>query len=176
MKISTKRLFRLILTVITLSTGVIVLLSFVIENEPLVFLRGVFVEWTVIVVSFAMLLGVANVLRVHAQRIHNRQGGGYSLILILAFLAVFIPGILIGPKGEIVDLIRDGYRDMNQLKAALRVGMGACGGKTCQELILRLFREEGVDLKEVTPLVERPLEMEVPLRVFAGATDEESGE
>ena len=79
-------------------------------------------------------------------------------------------------KGEIVDLIREGYRDMNQLKAALRVGMGACGGKTCQELILSLFREEGVDPKEVTPLVERPLEMEVPLRVFAGAADKESGE
>jgi len=79
-------------------------------------------------------------------------------------------------KGEIVDLIREGYRDMNQLKAALRVGMGACGGKTCQELILSLFREEGVDPKEVTPLVERPLEMEVPLRVFAGAVDKESGE
>lgn len=79
-------------------------------------------------------------------------------------------------KGEIVDRIREGYRDMNQLKAALRVGMGACGGKTCQDLILGLFYEEGVDPKEVTPLVERPLEMEVPLRVFAGAVDEESGE
>jgi len=79
-------------------------------------------------------------------------------------------------KGEIVDMIREGCRDMNQLKAALRTGMGACGGKNCQELILRLFREEGVDPKEVTPLVERPLEMEVALRVFAGAADKENGE
>jgi sarcosine oxidase subunit alpha len=79
-------------------------------------------------------------------------------------------------KGEIVDLIREGCRDMNQLKAALRTGMGACGGKTCQDLILRLFREEGVDPKEVTPLVQRPLEMEVALRVFAGAADKENGE
>jgi hypothetical protein len=65
---------------------------------------------------------------------------------------------------------------MNQLKAALRTGMGACGGKTCQDLILSLFREEGVDPKEVTPLVARPLEMEVALRVFAGAAGKESGE
>jgi bacterioferritin-associated ferredoxin len=79
------------------------------------------------------------------------------------------------PKGEIVDMIRAGCRDMNQLKAALRVGMGACGGKNCQELILKLFREEGVETKEVTPFIERPLEMEVPLRAFAGAVDEESG-
>ena len=57
---------------------------------------------------------------------------------------------------------------MNQLKAALRTGMGACGGKTCTELIQRLFREEGIDLKEVTPPTHRPLDMEIPLGVFAG--------
>jgi NADPH-dependent 2,4-dienoyl-CoA reductase/sulfur reductase-like enzyme/ferredoxin len=71
-------------------------------------------------------------------------------------------------KGEILKLIRAGYRDMNQIKAALRTGMGACGGKTCTELILGLFREEGVDLKEVTLPVQRPPEMEIPLGVFAG--------
>lgn len=71
-------------------------------------------------------------------------------------------------KGEIVKLVRAGYRDMNQLKAALRTGMGACGGKTCTELIQRIFREEGVDSEEVTPPIHRPLDMEVPLGVFAG--------
>jgi len=71
-------------------------------------------------------------------------------------------------KGQIVELIRAGYRDMNQIKAALRTGMGACGGKTCTELILGLFLEEGVDLNEVVLPVHRPPEMEVPLGVFAG--------
>lgn len=71
-------------------------------------------------------------------------------------------------KREIVELIRMGYRDMNQIKAAVRAGMGACGGRTCAELILRLFREEGVDLKDVRLPVYRPLETEVPLGVFAG--------
>ena len=71
-------------------------------------------------------------------------------------------------KGQIVQLIRAGYRDMNQIKSALRAGMGACGGRTCTDLILRLFREEGVDLKDVKRFVHRPPEMEVPLRVFAG--------
>lgn len=75
------------------------------------------------------------------------------------------------PKGEIVKLIRAGYRDMNQIKAALRAGMGACGGKTCTELIQRIFREEGIRPEDVTPPVYRPLEMEVPLGVFAGTKD-----
>jgi NADPH-dependent 2,4-dienoyl-CoA reductase/sulfur reductase-like enzyme/Pyruvate/2-oxoacid:ferredoxin oxidoreductase delta subunit/bacterioferritin-associated ferredoxin len=71
-------------------------------------------------------------------------------------------------KGRIVEMIRAGCRDMNQIKAVLRTGMGACGGKTCTELILGLFREEGVDLSEVRLPTSRPPEMEVPLGNFAG--------
>jgi len=69
---------------------------------------------------------------------------------------------------QIRDLIRGGARDINQIKQATRAGMGACGGKTCPSLILRLFREEGVPVSEVTPPTGRPLVMEVPLGAFAG--------
>jgi hypothetical protein len=117
LRIDLKRFFHLLPVVITISTGSIVLLSFVFDNEMLSVLRGVFVEWTVIVVAFAMLLGVLNVLRVHAQRIQSGRGGIYSLILVFSFLAVFIPGILasdnvperlgeyVGPTGLVVDLV-----------------------------------------------------------------------
>ncbi len=70
--------------------------------------------------------------------------------------------------GEVRALIRQGVRDMNEIKAITRAGMGACGGKTCRNLILRLFREEGVALAEVTDFVGRPLFLEVPLGIFAG--------
>ncbi|UCB46044.1 MAG: FAD-dependent oxidoreductase [Spirochaetota bacterium] len=71
-------------------------------------------------------------------------------------------------KSEIVPLIRAGYRDVNQIKAATRAGMGACGGRTCTELILGLFREEGVDTSEVTLPVDRPPYTEITLGTFAG--------
>ncbi|MGI5860887.1 MAG: FAD-dependent oxidoreductase [Myxococcales bacterium] len=74
--------------------------------------------------------------------------------------------------GEIRALIRQGVRDMNELKGATRAGMGACGGKTCPSLIKRLFREEGVPLSAVTELTQRPLFIEVPLGAFAGVADE----
>jgi bacterioferritin-associated ferredoxin len=74
--------------------------------------------------------------------------------------------------GEIRNEIRAGVRDMNILKATVRTGMGACGGKTCTELIQRLYREMGVDLSDVTPPTGRPFGAEVPLGVFAGADDE----
>jgi Fe-S-cluster-containing hydrogenase component 2/bacterioferritin-associated ferredoxin len=69
--------------------------------------------------------------------------------------------------GEIRELIREGVTDLNQLKV-LRCGMGACGGKTCQSLILRLYREQGIDLCDVTPFSQRPLVAEVELGILAG--------
>jgi hypothetical protein len=108
-------IYRLLLTAIAVSTGVLTLLSLVLDSEPLRALRGLFVEWTAIVLAFALLLGVANVLRVHARRMRERKGTGYSLVLILAFLAVFIPGMIpaslgseaiagyLGPTGAVVD-------------------------------------------------------------------------
>lgn len=70
--------------------------------------------------------------------------------------------------GEIREAIRSGVRDMNQLKALTRAGMGACGSKTCRPLIWRLFQEEGVDMGSVTDRVDRPLFVEVPMGYFAG--------
>ena len=70
--------------------------------------------------------------------------------------------------GEIRAHIRAGVRDLNELKALTRAGMGACGGKTCPTLIRRLFLEEGVSPGEITELTQRPLVMEVTLGAFAG--------
>jgi NADPH-dependent 2,4-dienoyl-CoA reductase/sulfur reductase-like enzyme/Fe-S-cluster-containing hydrogenase component 2/bacterioferritin-associated ferredoxin len=70
--------------------------------------------------------------------------------------------------GAIRAQIRAGVRDMNQLKAGTRAGMGACGGKTCPGLIKRIFREEGVPAAAITELTQRPVFMEVPLGAFAG--------
>ncbi|MGD8997732.1 MAG: (2Fe-2S)-binding protein, partial [Anaerolineae bacterium] len=75
--------------------------------------------------------------------------------------------------GEIRELIRSGVRDMNYIKAVTRAGMGACGSKTCTDLIKRLFRDEGVGLDAVRENTQRPLFIEVPLGVFAGVSDRE---
>ncbi len=74
--------------------------------------------------------------------------------------------------GTIRDLIRKGYRDVNEIKAVTRAGMGACQGKTCQALIKRLFSEEGVPFTDVTENTKRPLFIEVPIGIFAGVSEE----
>ncbi|OIN99718.1 MAG: sulfurtransferase [Elusimicrobia bacterium CG_4_10_14_0_2_um_filter_56_8] len=70
--------------------------------------------------------------------------------------------------GEVRRAIRSGMRDLNQLKAVTRAGMGACGSKTCSAMLLNVFRSEGIDLKEVTAFTKRPLFVEAPLGVFSG--------
>lgn len=74
--------------------------------------------------------------------------------------------------GEIRALIRQGARDISEIKTVTRACMGACGAKTCTLLIHRLFREEGVPAAEIVDQPKRPLFMEVPLGIFAGAEEE----
>jgi len=71
--------------------------------------------------------------------------------------------------GEIRSAIKEGVKDINQLKGINRTGMGACGSKTCRTMVLGLFRSEGIDLKEVTDRVDRPLFVEVPFGTLAGS-------
>ncbi len=74
--------------------------------------------------------------------------------------------------GEIRTLIRQGMRDINEIKAVTRASMGACGAKTCTPLLHRLFREEGIPESEIVDQPKRPLFIEVPLGIFAGVAEE----
>ncbi|MGQ9603181.1 MAG: FAD-dependent oxidoreductase [bacterium] len=70
-------------------------------------------------------------------------------------------------RREVRRLLSEGVADLNQLKF-LRCGMGACGGKTCEPLILRIFDEEGRDIGDVVGFTKRPLVTEVDLATLSG--------
>jgi Fe-S-cluster-containing hydrogenase component 2/bacterioferritin-associated ferredoxin len=72
--------------------------------------------------------------------------------------------------GEIRKWIRKGVRDLNQIKAITRAGMGACGSKTCGDLILQLFKDEGVPAEDITLHTIRPLFIEAPLGAFSNVS------
>jgi len=65
--------------------------------------------------------------------------------------------------GDIREFVREGFVDMNAIKFPTRAMMGACGAKTCANLIKRIFKEEGIAESKVVENVHRPLFMEVPL-------------
>ncbi len=78
--------------------------------------------------------------------------------------------------GEIRDLIRRGYRDMNEIKTVTRAMMGACGSKTCHSLIYRIFKDEGINPSKVKDQTKRPIFIEVPLGVFAHCEEQEEND
>jgi Fe-S-cluster-containing hydrogenase component 2/bacterioferritin-associated ferredoxin len=145
------------------------------------------------------ILGNVEVAAIHAGKVHDRTAA--VKVRAPRAIARFIAGIrsgeesVAGPLAGWVDrleddaivcrcervrdgalraLIRDGYRDLNEIKAVTRAGMGACGARTCGGLIRRLFREEGVPEAEIVPVPRRPLAVEVPLGVLAGVVRDET--
>ena len=90
---------RLVKQIVPLSiattTGLIVLLGYLVPNRVLAYYRDRMVEWTVIVAAFAFALGMLNIARVHGGRLLRRkQGWFYSLVLLTAMAIGLIPPIL----------------------------------------------------------------------------------
>ena len=77
--------------------GVVVLLGYLLPGTLAGALRDRFVEWAIILVAFAFLLGLLNILRVHGARVaRTRRGWFNSLILMITVLVAAIPALM-GP-------------------------------------------------------------------------------
>jgi len=78
--------------------------------------------------------------------------------------------------GDIIRFIKENdVRDVNQLKT-IRVGMGACGSKTCSTLLPQVFRKAGVDPALTTAGTVRPLTLEAPMGELAGRVEAPAGD
>jgi hypothetical protein len=74
-------------TAVAVLVGLLILLGYFIPVEPLLSLRVMLLQWTVILAAFALLVGVVNLFRVHSTKIKNAQPGSvYSFILIVALV------------------------------------------------------------------------------------------
>jgi sarcosine oxidase, subunit alpha len=68
---------------------------------------------------------------------------------------------------QVIDFIKENdIHDANQLKQ-IRVGMGACGSRTCSVLLPKVFSAAGINWYEVTQNTKRPLSVEIPMCVLA---------
>ncbi len=85
------KLGRIIATVVAVSSGIIVLLSYLLDSFRN--LGALLLGWAAIVVAFALLLGVVNLLRVHIHRVrYRKQDWFYSGILLIAFAVTLLVG------------------------------------------------------------------------------------
>jgi hypothetical protein len=92
---------------IAIAMGSLMLLDFFFDEPRINALGRFFVESTVIVAGFALLLGIINVLVVHIRRIIQRQDGWpYSIALVSMAVIVLVAGIP-GPDSAAVGWIFD---------------------------------------------------------------------
>lgn len=85
------KLGRIFATVVAVSSGIIVVLSYFVGAFHN--LGELLLGWAAIVATFALLLGVVNLLRVHIGRIQNRKKDWfYSGILLISFAVTLLVG------------------------------------------------------------------------------------
>lgn len=95
-------------TLITLITGMVVLLGYFIDFKPLNELRFRFLQWGVLLAAIALTLGVFNLMRVHWNRLKESSTKAiYSLTFFGGFLLALVVGGLLGFQHSLTRAVID---------------------------------------------------------------------
>lgn len=80
--------------VITIVTGVLIIVAFIIPHNPFATLQDRLTNWFIIVSGFTTLLGLDSLIQYHLLRIRDRrQDRGYSVVLLASFFLTFGLGL-----------------------------------------------------------------------------------
>jgi hypothetical protein len=100
---------KLFATVIAISAGLFILVGTLLPFQILVPVRLELLHWAVIISSVAVLVGIANLLGVHLQKVRRREKNSlHSAILILSMSFTLIIGVLFKPNGAWMQMIFEG--------------------------------------------------------------------
>ena len=84
---------------IAIAVGLIILLGTFLPVPLLATIRFELLQWAMILLGVAALVGVGNLFSVHFQKIRRREKGSVnSLTLLVAMLAVLLVGVMTGPS------------------------------------------------------------------------------
>jgi hypothetical protein len=94
---------RIVPTALAIGVGVITLMALFLDQPVLVGFRFAFVDWAAIVAVFALILGIVNIVSVHARRLKGLNAA-YSAALILSFVVVLTLALYegAGPGGPLM--------------------------------------------------------------------------
>ena len=88
---------KLLSMFVAITTGAIVLIDFFFANPVIDTLGATFRAWTILLSAFALLLGLANLARVHFARIaHREKEIGYSVLMLAVASVVSGMGLIFG--------------------------------------------------------------------------------
>jgi hypothetical protein len=143
---------RLIATLIAGVAGLIVLLDFAGPVGTIDMLARLLVDWAALVAALALLVGLLSVVGSHVMRVlRRRPDWGYSVVLLLAMLAVIVSGTLVGlvpggyvllPPSLVEQPVRDLFRAFYQPLAASFLALLAFFGLSAA---LRALRRRTAD-------------------------------
>jgi len=78
-------------------------------------------------------------------------------------------------REQILNCIADGFNTIDEIKRAIRAGMGPCQGRTCSHLIAaELSRANGIPMEEILMPAFRPPVKPIDLGTLADAFDEDN--
>ncbi len=81
-------------TAVAIAVGMLVLLGYFLPMPVLQTLRSVFLQWALLLSVTALLVGVANLMSVHWNKLRTgAKGSVYSAVLVLSVLVTFLLGV-----------------------------------------------------------------------------------
>ena len=99
---------RLLTAAIAMASGLIVLLGYFYPLDALTQIRIMLTDWSIIIAAMAVLVGIANLVMVHMDKIRKREKNSiYGALLVLSLIATFGLGLVFGPDNQIVHLAVD---------------------------------------------------------------------
>ncbi|MBI3763671.1 MAG: hypothetical protein HY260_17650 [Chloroflexi bacterium] len=91
---------RIIPTAIAVAVGIVTLLGYFIDRGEFKVPQLVLLNWATTLAAVALLVGIVNLLRVHAAKVGaSNVNSFYSLLLLLTFFGVVGVGFWLGPAG-----------------------------------------------------------------------------
>lgn len=101
---------RVLTAIIAIAVGILVLLGYFFPALPYVQdIQALLLNWAMLMIAAAAVVGVLNLVFVHADKIRRREKGNlYSAILIIFLFGTFLLGLILPPGHEIMRLILNG--------------------------------------------------------------------
>jgi len=98
---------RVFTAVIAIATGLLILAGYFFP--PLAPIQTLLLNWVMIMIAFAALVGVFNLVSVHADKVRRGEKGGiYSALLVVGLFASFVMGILLRPDHPGMKIVMNG--------------------------------------------------------------------
>jgi predicted permease len=83
--------------VITFLAGFYMILAFFIPHQVIASSAQEMQSWEIIIVAFTLVLGIGNLVQVHAGKIHHRkEGWRYSIVLLVCLAGMMVVGLVGG--------------------------------------------------------------------------------